>query len=270
MQNRETVEDLSLAKAVADEKAVISTETTATSEKIAERKTIVYETRIDPTVIKVAGEKLKTQLFARYGFMKPRPEEIRLISVDKHYEPYMVISGKYVIDYYRKCVYNIKVDKKVLEIILLKHTFKPSQPMDSSAKDHNVIKLEGEERLVNEVKASLVLDRSGQEVTLERLPSAPSERNPKKILEEFGVKEVAPDADLEIIRSKILKRPKDINRLVKELFEVDERAIIYTPRFRVLYRNLKTGEGKTVEFDGVTAERIQRARPLAQFLEKLA
>jgi hypothetical protein len=258
-----------LTKAVSSEKIVISTETMPSREKIAERKTIVYETRIDPTVIKVAGEKLKSQLFVRFGFMKPKPEEIRLISIDKYYEPYMVISGKYVIDYYRKCAYTVKVDKKVLEVILLDHKFKLNQPIDSSEKDHNVIKLEGEERLMNEVKTSLILDRSGQEVTLKKLPSAPSERNPKKILASFGVKEIAPAADLDIIRSKILKRPKDINRLVNELFEVNERAVIYTPRFRVLYRNVKTGEQKTVEFDGVTAERIQRARPLAQFLEKL-
>lgn len=121
-----------------------------------------------------------------------------------------------------------------------------------------------------EVKASLILDRFGQGVTLRKLPSAPSERDPKKILAAFGVKEIAPDVDLDVIRSKILRRPKDINRLVNELFEVNERAVIYTPRFRVLYGNVKTGEEKAVELDGVTAERIQGARPLAQFLEKFA
>lgn len=129
--------------------------------------------------------------------------------------------------------------------------------MDSSVKDHKVIKLEGEERLTNETKASLVLDRSGQDVALDKLSSAPSERHPNKILAKFGVEEIAQDADLDIIRSKIIKRPKDINRLVNELFEVDERVVIYTPRFRVLYRNVKTGEEKAVEFDGVTAKRIQ-------------
>ena len=121
---------------------------------------------------------------------------------------------------------------------------------------------------MNEVKASLILDKSGQEVPPKELPSAPSERNPKKILAEFGVKEIAPDVDLDIIRSRILKRPRDINRLVKELFQVSERAVIYTPRFRVSYRNANTGEEKTVEFDGVTAERIQRTRSLVQFLQK--
>jgi hypothetical protein len=259
-----------LTEVVSDEKIVISTETNPSCEKVAERKTIVYETRIDSTVIKVAGEKLKTQLFTRFGFMKPKPEDIRFISIDKYYEPYMVVSGRYVIDYYRKCAYTIKVDRKVLEVILLNNKLNPNKPMDPSAKDHNVIKLEGEERLINEAKTSLILDRYGEEATLKKLPSAPSERNPKKILAAFGVKEIAPDADLNIIRSRILKRPKDINRLVNELFEVSERAVIYTPRFRVLYKNVKTGEEKTVELDGVTAERIQNPRNIAQFLEKFA
>jgi hypothetical protein len=259
-----------LTEAVSDEKIAVSSETIPSGEKIPERKIIVYETRIDPTVVKLAGEKLKAQLFARFGFMKPKPEDIRLISIDKYYEPYMVISGRYRIDYYRKCAYTVKVDKKVLEVVLLNHKFKPKQLMDSSAKDHNAIKLEGEEQLVNEVKASLILDRTGQDTALKELPSAPSEKNPKKILATFQVKEIDPNTDLDIIRSRIFKRPKDISRLVNELFEVNERAIIYTPRFRVLYRNVKTDVEKTAEFDGVTGERIQHAGSLAQFLEKLA
>jgi len=259
-----------LAKTVSNEEITISTGTTPSIEKIAERKTIVYETRIDQTVIKVSGERLKAQLFARFGFMKPNPEDIRLVSIDKYYEPYMVISGRYFIDYYRRCAYTIKVDRRVREVILLDRKFEPNQPVDRSAKDHSMIRLEGEERLVNEAKISLILDQFGREVTPGELPSAPSERNPEKILTAFGVKKLAADADTEIIRSKILKRPEDINRLVSELFEVGERAVIYTPRYRVLYRNIRTGEDKTAEFDGVTAERIQRGRPLAHFLQKLA
>ncbi len=249
-----------LTETVNDEKVVISTEALPSNERIAERKTIVYETRVDPTVIKVAGEKLKDQLFTRFGFLKPKPDEVQFVSIEKYYEPYSMINGKYFIDYYRKCAYLVKVDGKVLEVVLLNNKFEPEQSTDSYAKDHKVIRLEGEERLRNEVKASLILDRSGQDVTLEKLPSAPSERHPKKILAEFGEQEIAGNADLDIIRSRIVKRPKDINRLVSELFEVDERAVIYTPRFRILYRNLKTGEEKTVEFDGVTAEKIQQSK----------
>jgi len=251
-----------LTEIIKDENIVVSTETIPSTEKIVERKTIVYETRVDPTVIKVAGEKLKEQLFVRFGFLKPKPGEIQFVSIEKYYEPYSMISGKYFIEYYRKCSYLVKVDKEILEVLLLNNKFEPEKSTGSYAKDYNTIKLEGEERLKNEVKASLILDRSGQGVTLEKLPSAPSERHPKKILEESGVQEVVGNEDLDAIRSRILKRPTDINRLVSELFEVDERAVIYTPRFRVLYKSLRTGEEKTVEFDGVTAERIWQSKHL--------
>lgn len=257
-----------MTEAVAGEKIIISLETRHCREKIAERKTVVYETRIDPTVVQVTGERLKTQLFTRFGFMKPKPEEIQSVSTSKCYEPYMVMNGRYFIDYYRKCAYKFKVDKKALEIILLNHRLTPSQPTDTYERGYKEVKLEGEERLVYEVKASLILDGSGREVTASSFPSAPSERNPKKILEKYGVKEIPLDADLKIIRSKILQRPKDASRIVKELFEVNERTIIYVPRFRVVYRNVKTGIQRILEIDGVTSARVH-SQPSDRILSKL-
>jgi hypothetical protein len=253
-----------LTESVSEEKIVISAGTSPSSEKIAERNTIVYETHIEPNVIETIGEKIKAQLFTRFGFIKPKPEEIQLVSIDKYYEPYIMVNGGYFVDYYRKCTYTIKVDSRVQEIILSNQKYKPNQPTDSSAKDNNVLKLHGEERLTTEVKASLILDKFGQEIAPRELTSTTQEKNPKEILAAYGVKEIAQDADLDIIRSKIFKRPKDINRLVTELFEVNERAVIYTPRFRVLYTNVKTGEMKAVEFDGITAQRIQHPHSYPQ------
>jgi hypothetical protein len=88
------------------------------------------------------------------------------------------------------------------------------------------------------------------------LQSGTQRRSSKKL----GAQEIAGDADLNVLRSRIARRPKDISRLVSELFEVGERAVIYTPRFSVQYKNLKTGEEKTVEFDGVTGERIRESK----------
>jgi len=226
-------------------------------EKIVDRKTIVYETRTDEAVIKLAGEKVKDQLFSRFGFLKPKPGEVQFVSIEKHYEPYLLVTGSYMIDYYRKSVHVVEVDKEVLEVILLDHTFTPEHSNGSGAVDYGVVRLDGEERLKNELKASLILDKFGNDVTLEGLPSAPSERNPKEVLDEMGVEEVALNLDLDVIRAEILKRPADINRVVSEVFEVSERAVIYTPRFTVLYTSARTGEQKTIEFDGVTAQRIQ-------------
>jgi hypothetical protein len=232
-------------------------------EKIVGRETVVYETRIEPTVIQSIGEKIKAQLFTRFGFMKPSPEEIQLVSIDKYYEPYMRVSGRYAIDYYRKSVYTVGVDNKVDEVVLSNQKYKPSRPSDRFAGDRNIIRIQGEERMKIEAKASLMLDRFGQEVSPEQFPISTTEEKPDEILAAFGVKEIPPEADLNIIRSRIFRRPKDIHRLVTEVFEVHERALIYAPRFRVLYTNIRTGEGKSVEFDGVSAQRTQRPRPLS-------
>jgi hypothetical protein len=80
--------------------------------------------------------------------------------------------------------------------------------------------------------------------------------NPEKLLTECGVEEVPEDADLNIIQARILKRPKDIKRIVNELIEVNERVVIYVPRFKLVYRNTITGKEKAIEFDGVTGKRI--------------
>lgn len=261
MQEQESINGgLALTESISDEKIAISTETSPSHEKIVDRKTVVYETLVDPTVIKVTGEKLKTQLFSRFGFFKPYREEVQFVSINKYYEPYIVISGKYAIDYYRKSAYTFRLDKEVLEVILLDHQFEPQQSTDSYSQSRKVIRLDGEERITKEFSASLILDLTGQEVAPERLPSAPSERNPEKTLAEFGVEEIADDADLNIIQSRILNRPKDINRIVNEFFEVNERVVIYAPRFKIVYRNTRTGKEKAMEFDGVTAKRIH-ARP---------
>ena len=104
-----------LTETISNEKIVISAENTPAREDIIPRKTIVYETLVDPTVVRVASEKLKQQLFTRFWFFKPKPEEVQFISIDKYYEPYIVISGKYSIDYYRNCAYTINVDEDVSE-----------------------------------------------------------------------------------------------------------------------------------------------------------
>ncbi len=238
------------------EPIVISAEASPTKENIAQRKTIVYETHIDPTVIRVAGEKTKHQLFIRYGFFKPKSEEIQFVSIDKYYEPYIVTSGKYLIDYYRKCAYVIRVGEEVREVVLLDHKFLPEQ---ASNRDASIIKLRGEERIVNKAKAFLVLNKNGQDAVLDTVPSAPSEKNPAEVIEKSGIPELAQDADVGFVRERIAKRPKDISRIVTEIFEISERTVIYTPIFKLVYKNVRTGEEKVLELDGVTSKRIQRS-----------
>jgi hypothetical protein len=244
---------LNLTETVSAEPVVITAEAPSTKEEIAKRKSIVYEAHIDPTVIRVAGEKLKKQLFTKFAFswFQPTSDDIQFVSLDKYYEPYIVISGKYFIDYFRKCTYIFKVDDGVKEVVLLDNKFDPE-----TSKSSRIVKLHGEERLINEAKGFLILDKNGKDSNADNMPSAPSEKKPKKAIEEYGIEELPEDADVNFIRERIAKRPKDVYRIVKEVFEVTDRSVIYTPRYKLLYRNVKTGEEKTLVLDGVTAKKI--------------
>jgi len=102
-----------------------------------------------------------------------------------------------------------------------------------------------------------VLSADGREVSPKRIPSAPSEELAKKLLAEIQSTkklEILPNEEIDIVRNKIVKRPPEIKRIVKEIFEVSDRAVIYTPIYKVRFQNIKTGETKTVKFDGVTAK----------------
>lgn len=237
------------------EPVVISAETPKIKENIVERKTIVYEAPIDAAVMRVSGEKFKLNLFASFGgLFKPKAEEIQFVSIEKYYEPYMVVSGKYFLDYYRKCTYTFRVDDVVKEVVLLDRKFVPAG--SSYGKNARTVSLHGEERLNTEATAFLILDKNGKDAVLNKLPSAPSEKNPKKIFKEFGITEFPENADVDMVRGRIAKRPADLSRIVEEVFEISERSVIYTPRFKLLFRNTKNGEEKILMLDGVTSEKI--------------
>ena len=227
-------------------------------EKIVERKVIVYKTLVDSTMVKLSAEKVKDRVFRRYGFLKPPADQIRQVSFEKDYEPYFVVEGKYTIDYYRGRTYTIPIDENAQEIVLLNQTLKPEPTKEW--RQNKTIKIEGEERLIHEGKAYLVLNANGREVSAKRIPSAPQEEHPKKILAEYESArnlDFDPNKEVEVLRSKIARRPREIKRIVYELFEVSDRAVIYIPVYRIRFQDAKTGKQKTVKIDGATAQIIR-------------
>ncbi len=229
--------------------ALVTTQAHPYKENIATRRTIVYQTLVDPTVVRIAAEKAKHKLFNKFLFRLNNPEEIEFVSIEKYYEPFVVVNGKYSIDYYRKSAYAVRVDREAREVILFDRTFIPEQAVG----EHG-IRLEGEERIIRETKAFLILNKDGQDSKVEDFPSALSEKNPEELVETFKMPGIPPEMDLHVIRKRISQRPNDVNRLVNEIFEVDERSLIYTPRFKVEYKCPRLGKEAYLEFDGVTSK----------------
>jgi hypothetical protein len=230
------------------------------AEKIAKRKLIVYKSRIDPTIVKLTAEKMKSKLFVKFGFSKPRPEEIRIASVDRYYEPYVLVDANYSIDYYKKKVYTLDVDNETEKVKILGETIKPETEVTPTGESSKVIKLEVEECLSYEDRAYIILDKTGREIPPDQVPSAPSEDHPHKILKEFGKKagkvKFSPRKGVDVVKSRIVKRPSDADRVENELFQISEHAVIYSPIYEITFRNVKNGEEKVIRIDGVTAKII--------------
>jgi len=77
------------------------------------------------------------------------------------------------------------------------------------------------------------------------------------------MRNIPENLDIDVIRNRIVQRPNDINRLVCEILTVDERSVIYTPRFKLTYKCLETGKQASIEFDAVTNRQITRVENAA-------
>ena len=232
-------------------------------EKISKRKVIVYKSRVDPTIVKLTAEKMKYKLFGKFGLSKKKAEEIRVVSVDKYYEPYTLIDARYSIRYFKKRVYKLNVDPETEEVKVLGETYMPeavSGASGESGETGKAVTLEAELWSSYDDKAYLVLDKEGKEIPPDQVPAAPSEDHPEKILKEFGKKSGAvqgsPRKDIDMVKSKIVKRPSDISEIDTELFNISEHAVIYSPLYEITFRNVRTNEEKVVKIDGVSAKII--------------
>jgi len=232
-------------------------------ENIVQRKVIVYKSRVDPAMLKQKAEEMKSELFVK-RFSKPKPEDIHVVSVDKHYNPYVLVDAKYRIEYFTKKLYTFEVAEKAKEVKILGESFTPQlMPIPGTEPEQfrKVISLEGHEWSFYEDKTYFILDKTGREILPDQVPIAPSEDNPRKILKEFGKKaEKVKISNREVIamaKSRIIKRPSDVDTVDNEIFNVTEYALIYNPIYKITFRNVKTKEEKTVSIDGVSAEIIK-------------
>jgi hypothetical protein len=227
-------------------------------EEIAERKIIVYKSRIDIKAVKLTAEKMKTQLFRKLVFMKPKPEEVQVVSINKYFEPYVVADGEYSIDYSKKWIHNIQVDETMQELTIFGENVRANSLKGRLGIPCKILQLNGVGRFKREAKAHIIFDKQWREVGLEQLPFVPFEEQPEKILsninQEFGNTELSTDREVEILKSRIVHRPSEILGIHKELFKVSERAIIYKPMYEVTVRNDKTKKETTLVIDAITGK----------------
>jgi cytoskeletal protein CcmA (bactofilin family) len=213
---------------------------------VANRETILLKSRLDTITAKLLEEKLKSRLFTKIGFLKPKSGEVRLITVDKYYEPYILVGGKYAIDYSKKRVstdgkasFHYE-DKAHCVLDMMGHEIDPKRLPFSSSKGRTLEELA-------RTGTKLVPFSSSKGCTLEELA-----RTGTKLV---GV-QTSSEEEIDFLRSKIVNRPSDVGEVIEEIFEVSEHVLIYCPMYQLTFRNVKSGKDVIAKIDGITGKTI--------------
>jgi len=203
-------------------------------------KTIVLRKNIEEDVVLEIIEQKKTIPFKSL-LSRPKKEQVHIHSLKLYYECILMVSGKYIADYYRKATHSISVPSNVKEIVLGDGVF----PIRSKSglqkafvgkRGKNKIDIKLEEHVFVEEEDTLTFDHHGQEIKLQfKINSKTIENYPKRLLEknQQNVKkpELTYDAALDKLQSQ-LKKPLETDvRDLSEEFVLREITELYVPIF---------------------------------------
>jgi hypothetical protein len=203
-----------------------------------DKKTVVLRKKIDETEVLEILEDKKTALFKSL-FSRPKKSDIHIHSVKLHYECILLISGKYMANYFRKATHSISVPSNVSEVVLGDGTF-PVRTKSNFKKaivgkrGKNKVDLKLEEHVFVENEDKLTFDHHGRDIKFPfKLNSKTIENYPNRLLEKnlSNVKksELTYDAAIEKLQSFLKKPLEDEVRKIEEEFVLREINEVYVP-----------------------------------------
>ncbi len=188
-------------------------------------------------------ESRKTSLF-RSILQKPKKTEVHVHSIKLSYEAFLILSGKYNADFYRKTVHTISVEPVVREIIIGDDVFpitkgkgvlgKLNTKIKKSTGRKNQVDLELEEHVYLEDEREIAFDHHGKEIKMPYKMSAKLiESYPRRTLEKTknNVKkpEITYDAAVTRLTSKLKKSVSIGRRNLQEKTTINEIIELYVP-----------------------------------------
>ena len=206
-------------------------------------KTVVLRQVLDYSEAEQIVENRKTALF-RSMLQKPKKTEVHVHSIKLSYEAFLILSGKYNADFYRKTVHTINVDPAVREIIIGDDVFPITQgdgvfgklntKIKKNTKRKNQIDLELEEHVYLDNEQEIAFDHHGKEIKMPyKMSSRLIESYPRRTLEKTknNVKkpEITYDAAVARLTSKLKKSVSIGKRNLKEKITINEIIELYVP-----------------------------------------
>ncbi len=201
-------------------------------------KIVVLRQMIDEKEAAAIIEDKKTSIFKSL-LKKPKKEDVHVNSIKLNYECLLMVSGKYIADYYRKEIHTISVDSNVKEIIFGGGNFPIKEKSGFKRafvgnRGKNKIDLPLEEHVFVEEEDELVFDHNGIEIKFPfKINSKTIENYPDQILTENSENVKKPKITYDSAKNLLkesLKKPleSDIRKLNDE-FILKEITEVYVP-----------------------------------------
>jgi len=224
-------------------------------QNIAERKTLILHSILDHGDVILRGDALKTSLFAKRFFYKPKFDDICFLASSKYYEPYFVLGGKYSVDYRKRhlCTFKVNSDAQRMRIGDAEFKSEPSTPNGVPRK----LSVLGEELVHYENKKCIILDRLQREVSPDKFSFSPLGSELKSLAKsDLDLREstIPLESEIASLYSRLFRRPSDISEVVREVFDISQRLLVYRPMYELTFQNSKNGELVTAIVDGITGE----------------
>jgi len=188
-------------------------------------------------------ENRKTSRF-RSMLQKPSKTEVHVHSLKLSYEAFLILSGKYNADFYRKVIHTINVKPNVKEILVVGFTFPVNRgkgvlgrlrtKVKSSTRKKNQIDLEIEEHVFLEEEKEVAFDHHGKEIKMpykmssEFVDSYPR-RTLGKVKKNVKKPEITYDAAADRLITKLKKSVSIGRRNLVEKVVVNEIIELYVP-----------------------------------------
>ena len=202
------------------------------------QKIVVLRKKVNETEILEIIEDKKTALFKSL-FSRPKKSDIHIHSVKLYYECILIISGKYMADYFRKATHSISVASNVSEIVLGDGVFSVRSKSNFKKalvgkRGKNKVDLKLEEHVFIENEDELTFDHHGREIKIPfKLNSKTTENYPNRLLEKnlSNVKnsELTHDDAIKKLQSFLKKPLEGEVRKLEEEFVLKEISEVYVP-----------------------------------------
>ena len=226
-------------------------------QKIVDRKIVILKPRLGKANARLLAENNKTNFFTKHKFLKHQSTDISIVGFSKYFEPLIIIGGKYSINYCKKQELKIECGRLAQKIFVGGEEFK-LEPSDTGSTSR-IIAFPAEEHYQYTDETYFVLDRFMREITPEKIHMAPFEceqENNKNFNIDSRKVTISLEEEISFLRQKIVKRPSDADVIIKEVFEINERMIIYNPIYELVFQSVKTAKTITILIDAITGKII--------------